>query len=98
MNAFGAITALVATIIFNANFSEAFGLLILLEGAVLMLVGSAFSFAGSASTRKLVSIFAGQRKDATKEDQEKSQHSAFLYVVTGLVLFVEALLFAVLFM
>ena len=93
-----------ATLIVGFVFTDVLGTLFLAEGACLLLVGGALGFAGQPGVRKvgqfmgvLGLVRSGKKgsKDERTEVKEIDVRAAF-YMLTGMSLFVESLLLAVL--
>ena len=82
-------------LIWGIGIIDSYGLIVLLESAVLMLVGSALSFAGQGGVRVIVDSFAkkvvGKRLSPGKEELERNELRAALYAITGGLLFVEGI-------
>ncbi len=90
------IPALVAVFVFRTGVLEAFGLILLVESAGLMLVGGALSFTGQEGFRRLASALTKVDLKTTKGDTDSNEMKAALYVLTGAFLFVESLVLATL--
>jgi len=73
------------------GFLAVLGLVLLVEGAALMLLGSALSFGSQASVRKLTSIITGTRQELTKADLDSVEARAAVFALIGVLLFVESL-------
>lgn len=94
-----------ATLIVGFVFTDVLGTIFLAEGAVLLLVGGALGFAGQPGIRKvgqfmgvLGFVKSGKKEgsiDERAEVKEIDVRAAF-YMLTGISLFVESLLLAVL--
>lgn len=93
-----------ATLIVGFVFTDVLGTIFLAEGACLLLVGGALGFAGQPGVRKIGQFMgvlgfvkSGKRgsKDERAEVKEIDVRAAF-YMLTGISLFVESLLLAVL--
>jgi len=93
-----AVTALAGTFLFKVPFSDGFGLVLLIVGAGLMLIGGAMSFVTPGNVRLVNDIVNAltrktrSRLDPGPEDFRKTQHSAALYALTGVLLFVYSLM------
>jgi uncharacterized membrane protein len=76
-------------------FISILGLLLLIESAVLMLIGGALDFSRTFSGKKLL-LFMRIRPREESEDK-KTRSRAGIYTLTGVILFTESLLLAVIF-
>ncbi len=84
------VPALLALVVFRASVVAAFGLILLLESSGLMLLGGALSFAGQEGFRRLASVLTRVEPHATEREVERNEMKAALYVLTGVILFVES--------
>jgi hypothetical protein len=76
------------------DFLAALGLVLLLESAVLMLIGGALSFSGQESVRRLVALVSRTQTKVTKADLLDLDSKAAAYALVGVLLFVESLTLA----
>jgi len=101
------VAAAVAVPLFGVRILDSIGLILLLEGAVIMLVGGALSFTGEASVRRVVTIM-GLLERAPRNERNLQGTSereriglgdvrAAFYVITGLLLFSESMILAFVF-
>ena len=88
--------AALAVFLIGFGFVDAIGLILLLEATALMLGGGAMELGATASTKRLVSIFQGRRMEWTGKDYRDAQKRGAVFTITGLLLFAESLLMAVL--
>jgi hypothetical protein len=93
-----ALAGLAGAIVFKVPFSDVFGLVLLVVGAGLMLLGGAMSFVTPGNV-KFVNIIASALTRTAKprvnpgpEDYRRTQHSAALYSLTGILLFSYSLI------
>ncbi len=92
----------VALLLFGFMFLDTIGFLLLVEGAGLLLIGGALGFAGQPGLRRL-GILAGvlgrKKQEASKDEHEAVRlidiRAAF-YMLTGIWLFLESLVLALL--
>jgi len=87
--------AAVATYLLGFKFLDAIGLILLLEATGLMLAGGAMEMGATASTKRLASIFQGKRMGWNRKDYSDAQKRGAIYTITGVLLFAEALVMAV---
>ena len=87
--------SLALQVLLQVPFVDSYGLILLIESAVLMLVGGAMSFAGQGGVRYVVDVFSrratGKKISPGKDELEKSELRAALYAITGFLLFSEAI-------
>ena len=83
-------------IVFGFEFLSSLGLILLVESAVLMLIGGALDFSKSASGRKILSLMKIDMKDE-KDESGKAGKRAGIFTLTGVILFLISLLLALLF-
>jgi hypothetical protein len=76
------------------GFVAAFGLVLLLESAALMLLGGALSFSVQPGVRKLTGLLGGTRTEASKSDIESLDAKAATFALVGVLLFLESLALA----
>ena len=80
-------------LVLSIQLLDSFGFLVLIESAVLMLVGGALSFAGQPGVRTVVGLFnrgsPGKKSTITKDELERNDLRAALYAIAGLLLFLE---------
>jgi len=93
-----ALAGLAGAILFRVPFSDVFGLILLVVGAGLMLLGGAMSFVTPGNVRfvnTIVNAFTRTQKARVNpgpEDYRRTQHSAALYSLTGVLLFLYSLI------
>lgn len=93
-----AIIALAGTILFKIPFSDGLGLVLLIVSAGLMLIGGAMSFVTPGNVRLVNDIVGAltrrsrSRVNPGPDDFRKTQHSAALYALTGVLLFCYSLI------
>ena len=78
----------VATLL-GFRFLDSFGLLLLIEGAVFMLVGGALGFAGQPGVRRIQNVIGGRVSSGQKREptvKEADVRAAF-YMLIGICLF-----------
>jgi len=104
------VVSLAALLILGYYFFDTFGLILLVEGAVLLLVGGALGFAGQPGVRRISfawgSIFGKrvtepvEEKKNDFEDERRAIRAndvrAAFYMITGMILFFESFSFAIL--
>ncbi len=90
------VPAILALLVFRASVLAAFGLILLLESSGLMLLGGALSFTGQEGFRRLASLLARVEPHTTEREVERNEMKAALYVLTGVILFVESSVLATL--
>lgn len=85
------------------SFTDSMGFILLVEGAVLMLAGGAVSFAGQPGVRRLSAVFDrrfGRRpvtaSRSSLDEYENADVKAAFFSLTGVLLFVESIVLAVL--
>jgi hypothetical protein len=104
------VLALAASLLFRISLFDVLGLILLLEGAVIMLVGGALGFAGQpgiVALSKLTSGVFGRRKESDPEGarNKADPHSeieaaklndvrAAFYMLVGFLLFLESMALA----
>jgi len=88
------VVAGVSTVVFATGFVAAFGLVLLLESAALMLIGGALSFSGQPGVRKLTQLLAGTKIEVAKSDIESLDAKAAAFALVGVLLFLESLALA----
>ena len=76
--------------VLRTSLSGSFGLLLLLEGAGLMLLGGALSISGQEGIRKLTSAVAKVELKWTDPEREAHEMRAARYVLAGVLLFAES--------
>jgi hypothetical protein len=76
------------------GFVAAFGLVLLLESAGLMLLGGALSFSAQPGVRRLTGVLSGSRIEASKSDIESVDAKAATFALVGVLLFLESLALA----
>lgn len=94
-----------ATLIVGFVFTDVLGTIFLAEGACLLLVGGALGFAGQPGVRKVAQFMGvlgfvkSGKKEGSKDDRAEVKQidvRAAFYMLTGMALFVESLMLAVL--
>jgi len=70
---------------------DTFGLLMLIEAAVLMLIGGAMEFSTSSAGRAFVSFFARRDSAPSGEDSRRLVMRAATFTLVGVLLFLESL-------
>lgn len=96
ISAIDVVLAVVALALFRTRTLEAFGLILLLESSALMLMGGAVSFAGQEGFQRFASLLTRVELKPGARDAEKNEMKAALYVLTGVILFVESSVLAAL--
>jgi UPF0716 family protein affecting phage T7 exclusion len=86
--------ALIGILIIKIGFTDAIGLLLLIEATGLMLAGGAMELGGTASARRLMSMIEKKKMKWEKDEYERVQRRAAVFTMTGLVLFLESLFLA----
>ena len=93
----------VVSFAFRFVLTDVLGLILLLEGAVLLLVGGALGFAGQPGIRRLMNLFrketdritGGSTSSSDSSSSEKiSDVTVAFYMLTGSVLFFESIAMA----
>jgi hypothetical protein len=93
----------VVSIAFRFVITDVLGLILLLEGAVLLLVGGALGFAGQPGIRRLMNLFRKETDRITGgiagpsdelPSEKISDVTAAFYMLTGFVLFSESIAMA----
>jgi hypothetical protein len=90
----GVIVALGVLLLYRVPLTDSFGFIILIESTGLMLVGGALGVAGQATSRKLTEMLTRRKVDP--KTIQLSDLKAELYALTGVLLFAEGALMAVL--
>jgi hypothetical protein len=98
INAVNFVVSLIALTLLRIVFTDVFGLILLLEGAVLWLIGGALGLSGqpSMSTARMLLVrrFFGQKEAQTTSTRVRGEKIgaavAALYVLTGAILFLES--------
>jgi len=99
------VVLLALSFVFRSLFLDTLGLVLLVEGAVLMLVGGALGIAGQPGMRSMNNYLLKRRlrgleergrKEIDKGEEDKTDLKAALYMLSGVFLFVESLVLAVL--
>jgi hypothetical protein len=101
-SAIGAGIAIVAVLVGLGSFIPALGFVLLLESTALMIMGGALDIATSGSSTLMMRqlrMLVGRTvppvdKTPSNEERKRSQFSAAKYSLTGVLLFVEALVMA----
>lgn len=83
-------------VVFHFAFISALGLILLIESAGLMLIGGALDLARSASAKKILSLVRIKQSEKTNKNEDTSR-KAGIFSLTGVILFLEALILALLF-
>lgn len=83
-----------ALLLFRVPIYDSFGFIILIESTGLMLAGGALGVAGQATTRKITEMLT--RSKVKQESIAASDFKAGLYALTGVLLFAEGALMALL--
>jgi hypothetical protein len=93
----------VVSLAFRFVLTDVLGLILLVEGAVLLLVGGSLGFAGQPGVRRLMTLFrketdritGGSTGTSEASSSEKiSDVTAAFYMLTGFVLFFESIAMA----
>ncbi len=94
--------ALATLFLFRVAFLDGYGFILLIESAGLLLLGGGLGFAGQPSVRRIVSLTSiANRRGAEgpsngKGSEKQNDVRASFYMLTGLLLFLESGLLAVL--
>jgi len=83
--------AWISSIVVAAGFVADLGLVMLVEGAALMLLGGALSFSGQPGVRKLTGLLTGTKIEASKPELENLDAKAATFALVGVLLFLESL-------
>lgn len=94
-NLAGVVVALAVLLLLKVPVYDSFGFIILIESTGLMLVGGALGVAGQATSRKLVEMLT--RTKTKPESVALSDFKAGIYALTGVILFAEGAMMAVIF-
>jgi len=76
---------------------DTFGLVMLIEAAVLMLVGGALEFTTSAAGRAFVSFMTRREGQQSREESKRTATRAATFTTVGVLMFFEALALALIF-
>ena len=101
-SAIGAAISVVIVLVGISTFVPSLGFVLLLEATCLMIIGGALDIATSASSRlsmRQLRILLGRAVPPVEslppaEERKKTQYTAAKYSLTGVLLFVEALVMA----
>ena len=96
----GAIDVALVTLLYFSYrwaFIDTFGLVMLIEAAVFMLIGGAMEFSTSASGRAFVSFVFRKAVTLTPDDIRRSTMRAATFTLVGVLLFAESLLLALIY-
>lgn len=96
ISAIDLVLALVALALFRTGILAVFGLILLVESSALMLIGGALSFTGQEGFRRLASLMIRVELKPEVRHVDKSEMKAALYAITGVILFLESSVLAVL--
>ncbi len=94
--------ALATLFLFRVAFLDDYGFILLVESAGLLLLGGGLGFAGQPGVRRIVSLTSiANRREAERPSNDKGSEKqndvrASVYMLTGLFLFLESGLLAVL--
>lgn len=90
-----AVAGLAGAVLLHVPFTDAFGLVLLVVGAGMMLVGGAMGFVTPGNAKfmnDMLSVFTGRSRKSGTYDYKKTMHSAALFSMTGVLLFAYSLL------
>lgn len=90
------VVSFLSLLLFGFTFLSSLGLLLLVESAVFMLVGGALDFSRTHSGKKILSLMGVKTKDDSKAS-ERTGRRAGIFTLTGVILFLESLLLAIVF-
>ena len=82
------------SVVVAIDFLAAFGLILLLESAGLMLLGGALSFSGQPGVRRLTGLLSRTKTEMSKADLETVDATAATFALVGVLLFLESLALA----
>ena len=88
--------AVVAAFVLRVGFFFAEGWLLLLEAAVLVIVGGAMELVSGSTWNKVATTVTGKDKERTHEDDNLSVKKALAHTLAGLLIFAEALILGLL--
>jgi hypothetical protein len=83
-----------SSVVFATRFVAALGLVMLIESAVLMLIGGALSFSVQPGMRKLTGVLTGERVEPSRSELESLDSKAATFALVGVLLFLESLALA----
>ncbi len=83
-----------SSVVVATGFVAALGLIMLVESAVLMLLGGALSFSGQPGLRKLAGLLTEAKIHVTESDLEGLDARAAAFALAGVLLFLESLALA----
>jgi hypothetical protein len=73
---------------------DMFGLVLLLESVALMLVGGAMEIGGTASAKRIETIFSRKKFEWNAKEYKMTQARGAFYSIIGVIFFAEALALA----